>query len=174
MIIKVREWQEYKSQVISNKLSLTTRLKSAVNSLRLLSCWGFAEACSSVPLQFIWSLGFSWKPCKQPLNTFIGFVIEMVFITFRGSGVFLCLKAETSLGRMCYCSWKGAWPSPGPWENSKDQTSLREGGENIQCTDSDLRVWVWHVGLNTCGHLQQHSDIFCFDRGFLKSEPHGK
>ena len=61
----------------------------------------------NVYLQLIQNLSLSWKPCKQPLSTLLAFVIKTVLIIFRGSGVFLCLKAETSLGRMCY-SWKGA------------------------------------------------------------------
>ena len=78
------------------------RLKSTVSSLLCLSSWGFGEACSNVYPQLIQNLSLSWKPCKQPLNILLAFVIKTVLIIFRGSGVFLCLKAETSLGRILF------------------------------------------------------------------------
>lgn len=41
----------------------------------------------------------SWKPCKQPLNTLLAFVIKTVFIIFRAQVFSLCLEGRDKSGQ---------------------------------------------------------------------------
>lgn len=111
----------------------------ALNSLQLLLSLGFSEARRGVHQQLIMEFALFLETIQQPLNILLFFVNKMLlfFHNLQRLRCFPLLEGREQ-GLNSYCSWKGAWPSPGPLDNSKDQTSV---GDRRRPTSLGMNTW---------------------------------